>query len=84
MRSPLLSALVVAGLALGACASGADPRPVADDPVCRANGDLGCVRVRVDERTPRAVWRGRTFFFCAESCRLEFEKDPARYAGNER
>ena len=54
-------------------------RPVAIDPVCLCNGDLGCIRVRVDERTPRADYAGRTYYFCAESCREAFLKDPARY-----
>lgn len=67
-------------LALSACAaSDPDPRPVAIDPVCLCNGDLGCIRVRVDERTPRADYAGRTYYFCAESCREAFLKDPARY-----
>ena len=66
-------------LGLFGCAS-ADPRPMARDPVCLAKGDLGCVNVRVDERTPRAVHGGVTYYFCAERCRVEFEKDPGRYA----
>ncbi len=73
--------LLGAALAIGSpgCSGAPDPRPVAEDPVCKAEGDLGCVRVRVDERTPRASYRGATWYFCAERCRLKFEKDPGRY-----
>lgn len=75
---------VLLAIALAGCAgSASDPRPVALDPVCLCNGDLGCVRVRVDERTPRAQYAGRTYYFCAESCRDAFLKDPARYARSE-
>jgi YHS domain-containing protein len=80
MRHPVLAALLLGILALGACASSADLRPVAEDPVCLANGDLGCVRVRVDEWTPKSVWKGRTYYFCAEHCRRAFEKEPEKYA----
>jgi YHS domain-containing protein len=70
----------VAVFALAAGCSGApDPRPVAEDPVCLKNGDLGCIRVRIDEKTPRAEFRGKTYYFCAERCRAEFEKHPSRY-----
>jgi len=67
-------------IALGGCAGAPDPRPVAEDVVCKSNGDLGCVRVRVDEKTPRAAYQGKTYYFCAESCREDFVKTPARYA----
>jgi YHS domain-containing protein len=56
-----------------------DSSPVAEDPVCVHNGDLGCIRVRVDERTPRAVYQGTTYYFCSERCRQEFEKEPEKY-----
>jgi hypothetical protein len=62
--------VIAAAILLGACAA-PDSRPCAEDPVCRANGDLGCIRVRVDERTPRAVHKGKTYYFCTERCRLE-------------
>ena len=71
-----------AGLLLAAgCAGKAavDPRPIAEDPVCRYNRDLGCVRVRVDEKTPRAVYHGETYYFCNESCKEAFVKNPTKY-----
>jgi uncharacterized protein len=46
------------------------------DPVCG---------MRVDRsRALRAVDAGRTYFFCSDHCRSQFEADPARYAGSER
>jgi YHS domain-containing protein len=56
-----------------------DPRPRAEDIVCLCNGDLGCVIVRVDEKTPKASYQDETFYFCAESCRKQFEKEPERF-----
>ena len=41
--------------------------------------DLGCVRIRVTESTPRAVFEGRTYYFCSERCRVEFEQEPRKY-----
>jgi len=73
--------IAVAALAAG-CSGVPDPRPVAEDPVCLKNGDLGCIRVRVDDQTPRATYRDVTYYFCADRCRAEFEKDPARYVGS--
>ena len=73
--------LFCGAVALGAwgCAGAPDPRPVAEDPVCKANGDLGCIRVRIDEKTPRASYRGATYYFCADRCRVAFEKTPEKY-----
>ena len=56
-----------------------DARPIADDPVCLYNRDLGCVHVRVDPSTPQAVYQGKTYYFCSADCRAEFEKHPAHY-----
>jgi YHS domain-containing protein len=58
-----------------------DPRPVEECPVCRANADLACLNVRVDEKTARAEYRGKTYYFCSEECRVLFEKNPERYVG---
>jgi YHS domain-containing protein len=66
-------------IALAGCSGAPDPRPVAEDPVCKAEGDLGCVRVRVDERTPRAVYRGETYYFCHARCLARFEQAPSKY-----
>jgi xanthine dehydrogenase accessory factor len=56
-----------------------DTRPIATDPVCLYNRDLGCVRVHVDDQTPRAAYAGSTYYFCSASCRDTFLKDPPKY-----
>lgn len=70
-------------LALAACATERpdDPRPVEECPVCRANADLACLNVHVDGATPRAEYKGKTYYFCSEECRVLFGKAPAKYAG---
>jgi YHS domain-containing protein len=75
---PALASLLF--LALGCAGKAAvDPRPIAEDPVCLYNRDLGCVRVRVDEKTPHAVYHGETYYFCNDSCREAFVKNPTKY-----
>ena len=46
---------------------------MAKDPVCG---------MEVDERKAAATWvyKGQTFYFCAEACKRAFEKDPIKYA----
>ena len=80
-RSSFMVPVLVAGLAMAGCAvfHRADARPVADDPVCKHNKDLGCIHVRVDEHTPRAVVGGKTYYFCSEACRAAFEREPGVY-----
>ncbi|MBI4566255.1 MAG: YHS domain-containing protein [Planctomycetes bacterium] len=56
---------------------------MAEDPVCLVNRDLGCLRVRVDEDTPRATYKGKTYYFCTRMCKAEFERDPEKYVGHE-
>ena len=44
-----------------------------------ALGDLKC-RNEVDPKTaPRMLYQGRTYYFCTESDRTEFAKDPGKY-----
>jgi len=70
--------LAMAFLLAAGCGS-VDPRPVARDPVCLTNGDLGCVTIRVDEKTPRSRYKGQAYYFCTEECRCAFEKEPEKY-----
>ena len=76
----------VVGVAL-ACVVGcaterpADPRPLAECPVCRVNADLACLNVHVDGATPHAEYEGKTYYFCSEDCRVLFEKEPRKYVG---
>ena len=37
----------------------------------------------VDEKTTKikSQYRGKNYFFCAQSCKVTFDKNPARYIG---
>lgn len=75
---------VVPLVALASCAApgpeAQDPsRRVEECPVCRAQGDLACLKVVVRDSTPRAEYAGRTYYFCSEACRGEFVAHPQRY-----
>ena len=54
--------------------------PHAQCMVCKCNGDLPCIDVTVDERSPKFEYQGRTYYFCSKACRDEFAKHPAKYA----
>ena len=49
--------------------------------VCQCTGDLGCMDVEVGPKTPQAQYEGRTYYFCSETCRAAFERDPRAYVG---
>jgi len=49
--------------------------------VCVYHRDLGCVDVTVDNQTPSCEWGGRTWWFCSEGCREQFQKTPEKFAG---
>lgn len=71
--------LVAVALAAALGCANSDPRPTADDIVCLCKGDLGCVVVRVDERTPKSDYQGKTYYFCGKSCKVEFDKDAEKW-----
>jgi YHS domain-containing protein len=48
--------------------------------VCKHNADLACVDVEVDKDTPRLDYAGKTYYFCSDKCKHDFEKNPAKYA----
>jgi Cu+-exporting ATPase len=77
----LLAALL---LAAAGCTSARAARPagavIAKDPVCLYHRDLGCVDVEVGPTTPRAVYGGKTYYFCADRCRARFLADPDKFA----
>jgi YHS domain-containing protein len=87
----LLFCAAVGGISLvSGCSSNATKQPVmasstantashAECAVCKANADLACVDVTVDDQTPRCDYNGKTYYFCSNSCRDEFAKDPAKY-----
>lgn len=89
IRSAALTAILAGGgcmlqLTAGCTATGGcradDGVPRADCLVCRKNGDLACVCVRIEADTPRCELGGTTYYFCSDDCRVEFLKDPARYS----
>jgi YHS domain-containing protein len=83
MRPNVRKLLLVAALALSACrstpmdASGGET--LAECSVCRQEGDLACVRVHVDETTPRCECDGQIYYFCSDECRGDFQLHPERY-----
>ena len=79
----LLSVMFVACAMVG-CASTAEPQQhlAANQDacwVCVHENDLACVKVDVDEKTPTAVYQGKTYHFCSADDKAKFEKDPAKY-----
>jgi YHS domain-containing protein len=75
---------VLAAAILSGCAAegpATDPAPTAECPVCRENGDLACLKVKIRESTPRLEYQGRTYYFCSDECLAEFQKNPAKYVG---
>jgi len=47
---------------------------MAKDPICGMN---------VDEKTAKfkSEHMGQTYYFCSQSCKTTFDKDPTKYAG---
>jgi len=48
--------------------------------VCVHEHDLACMKVDIDDKTPSAVYNGKTYHFCSEECKKEFMANPAKYA----
>jgi len=68
-------------LLLGACSSTppAQDGSTAECPVCRHEGDLACVCVHVEPDTPSCECAGKTYYFCSDECRKDFQAHPERY-----
>ena len=49
--------------------------------VCKHENDLACVDIDVDDKTPRTTFGGKDYFFCSDTCKKAFEKNPQKYAG---
>ncbi len=47
---------------------------MAKDPICGMMVDEKKAKLKSD-------YNGKTFYFCAPSCKATFDKDPAKYAG---
>jgi YHS domain-containing protein len=82
-RGAALALLAVLPI-LGACrATSANASPLpghAQCPVCKCEGDLACVDVKIEADTPHTTVDGKTVYFCSESCCCAFEKDPQAYS----
>lgn len=87
MKRAVLLLVVLASASAGCRSIGerteaeASAVPVAECPVCAAEGDLACLRVKVRPDTPSAEYRGRTYWFCSDECKAEFLAHAAQYAG---
>jgi Cu+-exporting ATPase len=86
MQKTFFFLLSVLWLAAAGCAAKhpADARPVAVCQVCSCNRDMGCLRVRVDENTPKAEYESKNYYFCSDKCRDNFLKDPEKYLKKKR
>ncbi len=87
MKRAVLLLVVIASASAGCrstrelASAEASDAPVAECPVCAAEGDLACLRVKVRPDTPSVVYRGRTYWFCSEDCKTEFLAHAERYVG---
>ena len=82
MRLPVIlaSAALAVLLLLTACHSTpAAPGLTAECPVCKHEGDLACVCVKIEADTPHCECNGATYYFCSEECRKDFSAHPERY-----
>ena len=43
------------------------------DPVCQMD-------IEPEDAAATAEYKGKTYYFCADVCKKEFEKDPKKYA----
>ena len=75
-------AVVWAVLALGCATTSPDASAAghAECLVCKHNADLACVDVAVKADTPHYDFNGKTYYFCSDTCRDEFAKNPGKYA----
>jgi YHS domain-containing protein len=75
--------LATAHILISGCAP-LPPIPPANAPVqqclvCRYKRDFSCLSVPATASTPHTQHAGRTYWFCSENCRCEFEKRPAPF-----
>ena len=46
---------------------------MAKDPICGMMVDEKKAKIKTD-------YKGKTYYFCASSCKMTFDKNPAKYA----
>ncbi len=82
--SPLVRRAVALGLAAcwlfvaGAALAAQDAQKPAEkketkDPVCGMKLDPATSKLKVE-------YKGKTYYFCSDTCKTKFEKEPAKYA----
>jgi YHS domain-containing protein len=84
MRVLLFLSIVSLTFSFTGCASSTEPEQhlAANQDacwVCVNENDLACVKVDIDDKTPTAVYNGKTYHFCSEHCKKEFQANPAKY-----
>ncbi len=52
---------------------------IAKDPVCVYFADMSCIDVAVTENTPQSTYEGKTYYFCTQKCKTDFDKKPSKY-----
>ncbi|MCH7614073.1 MAG: YHS domain-containing protein [Candidatus Marinimicrobia bacterium] len=40
---------------------------------------MGCIDVVVTENTPQSTYEGKTYYFCSQRCKTDFDKNPSKY-----
>lgn len=82
-RAIAISALFALGI-VGCTSTPEPPQHLASNQdtcwVCVQERDLACMKVDVDDKTPTAVYEGKTYHFCSEECKKNFQANPAKYA----
>jgi YHS domain-containing protein len=76
--------LCIFAFAFAGCASTGEPQHLSANQdtcwVCVHDGDLACLKVDIDAKTPTALDNGKTYHFCSEECKKEFVANPAKFA----
>lgn len=49
---------------------------MAKDPVCG-------MMVKEEEEVAKSEYRGKTYYFCSNHCKMEFDKNPEKYVNDE-
>jgi YHS domain-containing protein len=75
-----LALALLAGCAADELSKAPSTQPHAECTVCKMNVDLACIDVAVDDKTPKLMYQGKTYYFCSDECKAKFEKNPATYA----
>ncbi len=73
MNKLLLICLAIVIVLAWGCGGGQPAAATVKDPVCKMDVDPA--------KAVKAERDGKTYYFCSEYCKEQFEKDPAKYTG---